>query len=84
MGISKRVSSANKIEIRELKGKIKRMKSWNESFPGQLTKERRMDFAISMSEMSERVDYLRRNKTGSEAYEFSYVLKKKNVKNRTV
>ena len=82
MGISKRVNSANKIEIRELKAKIKRMAGWNKDYPGQLSPSRRMDFTISMNEMSERIDYLRKNKTGSEAFEFTYVLTKKRTKNR--
>jgi len=83
MGVSKRMNSVNRTEIRELKRKLTKMGSWPKLYPGQLTPSRRLDFTIRMNEMSERVDYLRRNKTGSKEYDFTYVLKKKRVKNRT-
>lgn len=84
MGVSKKVNSVHKIEIRELKAKIKKMSMWKYKYPGQLTSSRRLDFAIKINEMSERIEYLRRNKTGSKEYEFTYVLKKRNVTNRTM
>lgn len=93
MGISKRVCSANKIEIKELRNKITKMSSWKYLFPEQLTKSRRLDFTIRMSEMTERIDYLKRDKhanlrkelqEGEEPnFDFKYILKKTNVKNRT-
>lgn len=92
MGISNKVCSANKVEIKELKTKISKITSWRYKYPGQLTRARRMDFAISMNNMSERIEYLRRDKhanlrreiaEGEEPdFDFTYVLKKRNVKNR--
>jgi len=83
MGVSKRICSANKAEIRELKGKAKRILEFQNSYP-QMNIQRRMSLTISLNEIMERVDYLKRNKNNSSAYDFTYVYKKNRVKNRTL
>ena len=94
MGVSRHICSANKAEIRILKKKFNRIADWKTDFKVQLTPERRMAFTVSMNELAERMEYLRRDKhanlrrelaEGEEPdYSFHYVLKKKNVKNRKI
>ena len=86
--VSKRICSANKVEIRKLKKKAKRILSFQEDYAGQLTMKRRMDLTVALNDIMERVEYLRRNKHANdrkfpdENYEFTYVFKKERVKNR--
>jgi len=81
MGVSKRICSANKVEIRQLKTDIGRVENLRKNYPG-MSDSRRMDLAVKLNELFERVDYLRRNKNNSEAYDFKYVFKKRRVQNR--
>lgn len=78
-----RLCTENKIEIRTLKAKVKRILSFSSEYPG-MGSERRMQFAVRMNEMVERIKYLRINRLNSQSPEWDYtlVLKKDRVKNR--
>ncbi len=88
MGISKRISSENKVEIRELKKKIKRILKFQDEYTGQLTMKRRMKLTVRLNELSERVEWLQRDKHANvrrfpaDNFDFTYVFKKQRVKNR--
>jgi len=92
MGVSIRICSENKVEMRALKAKAKRILKFHEQFP-DMSAERRMLFTVRLNEMMERVEMLKRDKNANVRtktfekdrdadYQFTYVLKKKNVKNR--
>ncbi len=92
MGISKRICSENKVEMRMLKDKSKRILKFHEQYP-EMNPERRMLFTVRLNEIMERVEYLKRDKNAnvrvktfekdSDAdYQFQYVFKKSRVKNR--
>ena len=88
MGISKRICSENKVEMRELKAKAKRILGFQRDYTGQLTMKRRMDLTIRLNEIMERVEFLQRDKNANvrrypaENFDFKYVFKKSRVKNR--
>jgi len=88
MGISKRICSENKVEMRQLKAMAKRILGFQRDYPGQLTMKRRMDLTIRLNEIMERVEYLQRDKHANirenpdENFDFRYVFKKSRVKNR--
>jgi hypothetical protein len=81
MGVSKRVCAANKDEMRSLKAKAKRILSLKEKYPQQ-SMDRILSLTVKLNEIMERVEYLKRNKNSSSAYDFTYVYKKERVKNR--
>jgi len=83
MGIARRVCSENKIEMRSIKGKIQRIVKIREKYPN-LTLERKMQFAVTLNDMFERLKYLKMNKLNSQSPEWDYtiVYKKDRVKNR--
>lgn len=83
MGVSKRLCTEHKVEIRQIKTDIGRVENMRKMYPG-MSASRRMDLTVKLNELMERKDYLRRNKTGSKAYEFTYIFKKRRVKNRTL
>lgn len=78
-----RLCAENTREIRGLKAKLKRIHSFNTKYPG-MGSERRMQFAVRMNEMFERIKYLRMNRLNSQSpeWDFTLVLKKDRVKNR--
>lgn len=93
MGVSKRICSANKVELRTLKGKAIRILGLQKKYPN-MEIQRRMSLTVSLNEIMERAEYLRRDKNANNRvkefakgedhdYDFTYVLKKKNVVNRT-
>jgi hypothetical protein len=88
MGISKRICSENKVELRQLKAKATRILKFGEEYPEQLTMKRRMDLTVELNNIMERVEYLKRDKHANvrehpdENFEFHYVFKKGRVKNR--
>ena len=92
MGVSKRICSANKVELRVVKLKAVRILGFQKEYPN-MNIERRMSLTVKLNEVMERAEYLRRDKNANERvkvfakdedhdYDFTYVLKKKNVKNR--
>ena len=76
MGVSKRRKSVHTAEIKFLKGKINRITRLQHKYPMSFTNDRRKKAALILSTIAERIDYLRRNRTGSSSYEFTYVFKK--------
>ena len=78
-----KICAENKIEIKLLKGKVKRISSFSNKYPN-MGNDRRMLFAVRMNEMFERIKYLRINRLNSQSslWDYTLVLKKKNVKNR--
>lgn len=92
MGVSTRICSENKVEMRMLKKKAVRILGFKEKYPS-MNLDRRMSLTIKLNEIMERVEVLRRDKNANVRvkkfekdidadYQFTYVLKKKNVKNR--
>ena len=76
-----RRSTENRKELKELKVKAQRILLLSEKYP-DMDLDRRMSLTVKLNEIMERVEFLKRNRNNSSAYEFTYVLKKKNVKNR--
>lgn len=78
-----RICTENKIEIKTLKAKIKRILQLGTDYPDMST-ERRMKAAIRMNEIVERIKYLKVNRLNSQSpeWDFTLVLKKERVKNR--
>ena len=78
-----RICTENRIEIRSLKGKVKRILQLGTTYP-TMSSERRMKAAVRMNEMVERIKYLRMNRLNSQSpeWDFTLVLKKDRVKNR--
>jgi hypothetical protein len=92
MGVSRRICSENKVEIRTLKKKTIRILKLQEGYPS-MNLDRRMSLTVKLNEIMERVEMLRRDKNANNRikefekdkdadYQFTYVLKKENVKNR--
>lgn len=92
MGVSRRICSENKVEMRSLKGKAVRILGLQQGYP-DMNIERRMSLTVKLNEIMERVEMLKRDKNANVRvkefekdedadYQFTYVLKKKNVKNR--
>jgi len=91
MGVSKRICTANKVELRSLKAKAKRILSFHKQYP-DMSGERRMLFTVRLNEIMERVEYLKRDKNCNNRspigeneespYSFQYVLTKERIKNR--
>lgn len=91
MGVSVRICFENKVEMRALKVKAKRILKFHEDYP-EMSAERRMLFTVRLNEVMERVEYLKRDKNCNKRreigedeepdYSFHYVFKKQQVKNR--
>lgn len=83
MGIATRMCSENKKEIRGIKKTIERLKEIRFQYPDMIL-NRKMQFAVKMNELFERMKYLRVNKLNSQSkeWDFTYVFKKDRVKNR--
>lgn len=85
MGIATRMCSENKKEIRGIKRVIERLHKIRFKYP-EMTIDRKMQFAVKMNQLFERMKYLRINKLNSQAkeWDFTYVFKKDRVKNRMI
>lgn len=92
MGVSTRICSENQVEIRSLKKKTIRILKLQQGYP-DMNLDRRMSLTVKLNEIMERVEMLKRDKNANNRvkkfekdtdadYQFTYVLKKKSVKNR--